>query len=298
MKGIRILAVLGALALIASPAFAWEIDAEWQIGSMAFDENLTFRADDFGGAWYLTLDRNDNLFYTGWFCTVGDYDYVDLEGGIEFGLWLTEADGSELVATEEFWGSDPWELELKHVESEDLAGDIYGYDFHAELGWGGEIGEESLQWAALMGYGFRKSKVQWVIGLDEEIIHEEFDDDALSLDHYYDVHYIDFTVRLKTDITDDLAFQIEPSIGPVIASSRDGDLTGSIEGQGGLLLQVEGVAIWNVQDNVKVTAGAFYDLMSLEGGERNLFNDPNIEVSWDDHVMEAFGATLGVDFLF
>src|SRR3989304_116728 len=150
--------ILGALMLMAVPSFAWEIDAEWQVGAMAFDENLRFTFN--GGEDIAVFDRNDNLYYTGWFVTVGDYNFDELEGGIEFGIWLTEAEPSELEVRIDEWdqeedGEGAFVLVDRTRLSEELDGDIYGYDFHAELGWGGKIGEESIEVAALMGYGFR-----------------------------------------------------------------------------------------------------------------------------------------------
>jgi len=318
MKRFFAATIAGILLLTASAAYAWEIDAQWQIGILAFDENLTITASGFDVMLVeAKIDRNDNLFYSRWSVEVGDYTFDELEGGIKFGIWMTETEGSTLKLTDKLFGPDldgAFVLLDKVEATEDLNGDFYGYDFHAELGWGGEIGEESLHWAALMGYGYKKTKIQWLIPIDMQIIPAE--EVSNNIDTYYDVHYIDFTGRLKVDITDDVAFLLEPSIGPVVASRRSDDYWGQIKGQGGLVLKVEGTAVWQVQDNIRVQAGAFYDLQYLEGGSRTIdaqlvqvnavgnaieqydqLREGSATVNWDP-VMEAFGATIGVDFLF
>ena len=79
---------------------------------------------------------------------------------------------------------------------------------------------------------------------------------------------------------------------------------------------VVGTAVWQVQDNISLQAGAFYDLQYLEGGSRTIpaqvvevnavgeaignfdqMREGFASVNWDP-VMEAFGATIGVDLLF
>jgi len=304
--------VLGTLMFIATPCLAWEIESKMEIGALSFDENvfLTTTVETQAAVSTLVeeqkLDFNDNLYYTRFEITAGDYDFTDLEGGLEFGAWLTETDNSVVISTLTATAFDlrGQTLVNKRRQVEDLGDYLHGYDFHAELGWGGAIGEESLRWAAFMGYGYKKTKIDRIVPIDSQLATLTRAPAVSLADHLYDIHYIDFTGRLMLDITDDIAFLLEPSIGPVVASTWTSDLAGTIKGTGGLILKLQGMGVWNVKENIKVEAGAFYDLQWLEGGGRAILleTDPAIDthshVRWDNHVTEVFGASIGIDFLF
>ena len=123
---------------------------------------------------------------------------------------------------------------------------------------------------------------------------------------HYQCFYLQAVFKgfLKEAGRHDIAFLIEPSIGPVLANRRCDDYWGDIKGQGGLILQMQGAAVWNALENIRVEAGAFYGLQWLEGGgtdspvpEQGGLTTSGV-VRFDNHAMEAFGATIGVDFLF
>ena len=180
--------------------------------------------------------------------------------------------------------------------------DITGYVFHGELGYG--VMMDGLGIAGFVGYGYRR------LELDRSNIDSLFlGFPGINNDTFYDVHYIDFTVRACYMFDDHLSVLLEPSVGPVIASKRSQDGIDSIRGDCGLVARVEGGLEWKVYDNIMVFAGAFYDFQWLGGDDSVIYEEEypveflgsfweTETLEWDEHTVDVVGGTVGVEFWF
>jgi len=302
-----LLAALAA-AMFAVPAGAWEVDIEWQIGQLFFEEELTHVYVDEDIMWGFLdtettkMEQDWDAYVTKIVLTGGDYDFNEVEGGIEFGLFVTENHEEQnnidyLWTVEDLWfGGVNVVDEYQETVFENL--DIKGFDFHGEIGYGAML-QPDLGLAGLVGYGYRRVELD---RSEEGLPFWRALWDSGNNDTFYDIHYIDFTLRSCYQVSEDVRILVEKSIGPVVASKRSQDGIESIRGEGGLMARVEAGVDWQVRDNIRVFGGAFYDVQWLNGGKATIleWEDPGIEIGsetleWDDHAIDVVGGTVGVE---
>jgi len=304
MKRISVFLVALAVAAglsVLSPALGQDLQGlmgeefEWDfsldVGQMFFSESLseTDLINDIVVAEYADEGKWDGFFVRANF-RAGNYDYQDLEAGLNFNIFGSanqDAIWDELyvpyangVPFEPGISQDTWEGSL----------DVHGFELIPEIGWGGELAD-GLRCSGFFGYGYRRTEHEY----------------APSYDSNYDVHWINFRLRVLWDVPDaeGLSVLIEPTVGPVVASKITDDYFTedfTIRGEGGIMVSIRGQVKYEVADNVRLLVGAFYDLQSLDGGTDEYVFDIGERLTerydWDDHLTQAVGATLGVEFEF
>jgi len=280
LKSLMVLFVVGGLC--APSAQAQDTLADLMGGGFEWDFNVgvgqLFFREDFTASFPTYEDRShddfDSFVTRVDFCA-GNYDFDGLEYGIQLGLTGTES--QTLVVT----GADVDALGETYYRLA-VPADVHCVDLLAEVGCGGTI-TEGLNWAGLFGYGYRRVELETTVPYDRD----------------YDAHWLNFKGRLLWQATDDLLVLVEPSLGPVFASKRTDDTWGTIRGDGGLEFKLVGVVACKVTDNIILDVGPFYCFQYLNGGDTNVeVQGQTVRLEWNDHLVQAVGATMGVMFLF
>jgi len=304
---IAFIVVLAAVIGISAPTPAHGQDVQGLIGDQlewdfSIDIGQMFFREDRAVSDYLAalpelvtkIHEDFDSFYTRANFRAGNYDYDQVEAGLNFNLFGTE-DQTDVLSIHEMW-FDPsgWPL-FETRTRQYVTMDVHGLEILPEIGYGCEI-VDGIRVAALFGYGYRRTELERTPGIP---------------DTDYDVHYLNFKGRVRVDCpnVDGLTFLVEPMIGPVIASKRTDDIQGddfTIRGTGGVMFSIRGQAKYAVTDNIRMLAGVFYDFQYLDGGshiDEDGFGGVGAKqdltkYEWDDHFMQAVGGTLGVEFLF
>jgi len=287
-----------ALAVLAVPAFGWELaigdQFEWDfsidIGQLYFDADLTeiYHEEDLILDVY-DYDEDYDSFFTRANFRAGNYDYEGLEAGLNFSIFGTENQDDSFSETYiPYANGVPFEPGIMH-DSWDYSMDVHGFEILPEVGAAGQIADD-LAWAAFFGYGYRRTEMERTGGY---------------FDSEYDVHWLNFKGRILWDVPgmEGLSLLVEPAVGPVIASKRTDDFAGNdytMRGDGGVMFGIRGQAKCDVTENIRVLLGVFYDLQWLDGGshtDEDLI-PVDLTLEWDDSLVQTVGGTLGVEFLF
>jgi len=320
-KAIALIVVLAGLVVLSAPVpaqgqdegaglmageFEWDISID--VGQLFFREDHYVEIINEDGPLpiveaALDFHQEYDTYMTRVNFTAGDYDFDGLECGLNFSILGTanqDAHESFLFVDYDDGVPDPIDTMLFDLE---YSMDVHGFTIMPEVGVGGELAD-GLRGAILFGYGYRRTEFETTpVGLLDGGIMMDM---APPMDTNYDVHYLNFKASLELDVpnVDGLTLLLEPEIAPVISSKATHDTWGedfTIRGESGVMFSVRGQARYDVKDNIRLVLGVFYDFQQLDGGcdnERDEEAPINVKYSWDDHLLQTVGATMGVEFLF
>ena len=252
--------------IVSSQAHAWEISIDDYMAGATYEEKGSLSGLDIKSDWKSFY--NKTAFY------LGDYDNKNIEGEVNFGMFLTPK------------ARETWNINGSQYQTNDMS--LWGMSTSADIGWAFSMnmGEKSnITATPLIGYRWkfiRFSRSNFNI-LNAITIAETVDED-------YDLHFLDIGGRFNYTVGKFEVFT-KPIFGIVLYDAAKNSVLGTIKGGGGFLFNIDAGVNYSMTENLILGLMFTAEIQDLKGGETS-------SVIWPDNTLNTFGGTVRLKYKF
>lgn len=255
------------VSLFMAPCYAWEISVDDTLGGAVYKEEDSSAGFD--------LDSDWKAFYNKTTLYLADYDNKNIEGEARFGFAATAA------------GEETWDINTSEYQTNDMS--FWGTELGFALGWafqGVVMDDVDMTFTPLLGYKWkfiRFTRSNFNI-LNIITIRETIDED-------FNVHSIDFGFKLNGEFRKKFELYIKPIFGLAFYNSAYNSVLGTVEGDGGYLLDIDVGMNYVFTEHFSLGAMFRTEFQWLEGGSEG-------NIIWPDNTLEIFGGTIKATYKF
>jgi hypothetical protein len=222
-----------------------------------------------------TISSDWHAFYNKSTIYLADYDGKSIEGEAFFGMFVTAE------------ATESWDINSIEFQTNDMR--FWGMDTGADIGWGFSFDmndETTLCIVPMAGYRWkfiRFTRQNFNI-LNTITIRETVDED-------FNLHFLDLGGRVSAKFGEKFEIFVKPIFGIALYNSAENSESGAIEGDGGLLFDMDAGFTYAMTENLILGFMFTCEIQRLNGGESGMW-------LWPDNSLDTYGGTISLTYRF